>query len=129
MKQKIITPWYTLAAEQGYSGAKYNLGLMYYKGDGVSQDYKETIKWYTQAAEQGYAAAQSNLGLMYAVGQGVLQDTIMAHMWANIGFANGNENGGKARDMVAKKMTTADVSKAQAMARDCMSSDYKNCGY
>ena len=35
--------------------------------------------------------------------------------------------GGK--DKLAGLMTTADISKAQAMARECMSSDYKNCGY
>jgi hypothetical protein len=53
----------------------------------------------------------------------------MAYMWLNIGSANGIENTGKYRDIVAKMMTPADISKAQAMARECMSSDYKKCGY
>tara|TARA_B100000768_G_scaffold71595_1_gene68612 strand:- start:643 stop:795 length:153 start_codon:yes stop_codon:yes gene_type:complete len=50
-------------------------------------------------------------------------------MWLNIGSANGIENGGKYRDIVAKTMTPAAIEKAQAMARECMSSDYKKCGY
>ena len=121
--------WYTLAAEQGDADVQNNLGLMYYNGQGVPQDYKEAVKWYTLAAEQGFALAQSNLGSMYYDGNGVLQDSTIAHMWYNIGSANGNENGGKIRDLIAQMMTLAAIEKAQAMARECMSSDYKKCGY
>ena len=66
---------------------------------------------------------------MYEYGLGVLQDNVMAHMWSNIGAANGNELGGTNRDKIAKKMTSADISKAQQMARECMSSGYKKCGW
>ena len=121
--------WYTLAAEQGHANAQFNVGYSYSHGYGVAQDYKEAVRWYTLAAEQGVADAQHNLGIMYVKGEGVLQDNTMAHMWFNIASANGNEPGGTNRDKVAKEMTTADISKAQAMARECMSSDYKNCGY
>ena len=57
-------------------------------------------------------------------GQGVPQDNAMAHMWFNIGAANGNQRGGTNRDKIAKKMTTAAIEKAQAMARECMNSGY-----
>jgi TPR repeat protein len=40
------------AAEQGDAEAQNNLGLMYYEGEGVSQDYMEAAKWYRLAAEQ-----------------------------------------------------------------------------
>ena len=65
---------------------------------------------------------------MYDNGHGVPQDNILAHMWFNISSANGNENGSEFRDIVAKGMTPQDMSTAQAMARDCMSSNYQNCG-
>ena len=126
---KEAVKWYKLAAEQGYATAQFNLGLMYEDGQGVLQDYKEAVKWYKLSAEQAYAKAQSNLGLMYENGQGVLQDNVMAHMWYNIGAANGNENGGTNRDIIAKEMTSEDISEAQAMARECMNSNYKKCGY
>ena len=84
---------------------------------------------YTLAAEQGYAKAQTNLGVMYATGQGVLADFVIAHMWFSIGAANGNENGAQVRERVAKKITSEDISKAQAMARVCMNSNYEKCGY
>jgi len=81
------------------------------------------------AAEQGVADAQTNLGYMYDNGLGFLQDNTMAHMWYNIGAANGSELSGTNRDEIAKEMTSEGIEKAQAMARECMSSDYKQCGY
>ena len=123
-----LQEWKPLA-KAGEVSAQYNLGTMYYKGVGVLQDYKEAVKWYRLAAEQGDALAQTNLGRNYAIGQGVLQNNVLAHMWFNIGSANGSENGGSNRDKISKKMTSADISKAQAMARECMSSGYTKCGY
>ena len=51
-----------MAAEQGYAGAQYNLGLMYAQGEGVPEDDAEAVRWYQMAAEQGQAGAQFNLG-------------------------------------------------------------------
>ena len=66
---------------------------------------------------------------MYENGLGVLQDNAIAHMWYNISTANGNEIGGTKRNTITKLMTNADISKAQAMARECMNSGYQKCGY
>ena len=52
------------AAEQGNAAAQYELGDMYYWGQGVPRDYTEAMKWYRKAAEQGFAAAQYELGVM-----------------------------------------------------------------
>ena len=100
---------------------------MYYKGQGVTQDYKEAVKWYRLAADQGYAAAQVNLGYMYANGQGVTQDYVRAHMWFNIGASSGDKNAEANRDIIAKQMSPTQIEKAQEMARRCQSSNYKNC--
>ena len=121
--------WYRLAAEQGLASAQYNLGNMVRRGSGVLQDYAEAVKWYRLAAEQGYTSAQYNLGVMYHNGLGVLQDNIIAHMWFNIAAANGDKEAGEKRDETAAKMTPASIAEAQSMARECMSSNYKNCGW
>ena len=123
-----VQEWTPLAAA-GNEKAQVNLGSMYGQGQGVLQDYAEAAKWSRLAAEQGSAAGQSNLGFMYSNGLGVLQNNVMAHMWYNIASANGDEEGGTNRDRLAKQMTQADISKAQTMARECMSSGYKKCGY
>ena len=123
-----LKEWRPLA-EQGNVTSQYNIAVMYDKGKGVLQDNAEAVKWYRLAAEQGNASAQSNIGQMYLRGDGVLQDNIRSHMWLNIASANGHKKAGEWRDATAAKMTSADISKAQSMARECMSSKYKNCGW
>ncbi len=115
--------WYRKAAEQGEAGAQYNLGQMYRKGQGVPQDYAKALQWYRKSAEQGYAAAQSNLGVMYDNGRGVPQDYVQALVWYN--FAASRLPPGKVRkealknrDLLAKMMTPAQISKAQKLARE-----------
>ena len=46
-----LREWRPLA-EQGVAEAQFNLGLMYYDGEGVPQDYAEAVKWYRKAAEE-----------------------------------------------------------------------------
>ena len=121
-----LKEWRPLAA-QGYVFAQYNLGLMYDKGEGVTQDYKEAARLYGLSAAQGFADAQYNLGLLYANGQGVIQDNVYAHMWLNIAASSGFVNADKNRDIVASRMTPADISKAQDLARECVKKNYKGC--
>ncbi len=52
-------------AKKGNINAQYNLGIMYYEGIGVRQNYSEAIKWYEKAAKQGDAVSQGVVGLMY----------------------------------------------------------------
>ena len=76
-------------AEQGDSGAEFNLGWMYHTGQGVVQDYKEAVKWYRKSAEQGIPEAQSNLGVLYDNGQGVPQDYKEAVKWFRLAAEQG----------------------------------------
>jgi TPR repeat protein len=120
--------WYTLAAVQGDATAQYNLGLMYRKGKGVPQDYKTAVKWFTLSAKQGDADAQYNLGVMYENGRGILQDYVRAHMWINIASIPGeSKNASKNRDIVAKKMSSSQLEKAQKLARECVRKKYNGC--
>ena len=120
--------WYRLAADQGHAGAQRNLGFMYEDGKGVPQDYAEAVRWYRLAAEQGNSVAQFSLAIMYKKGRGFPKNNIMAHMWYNLASVNGTEKAGEWRDELAAKMTAKELAKAQALARECMKSDYKDCG-
>ena len=111
---------YKAHAALGNADAQLSLGSMYYRGKGVPQDYAEAVKWFRLAAEQGDPDAQLSLGAKYAKGEGVPQDYVLAHMWSNLAAAQGNEWARKKRDLVAKKMTPADISKAQKLAREWM---------
>jgi TPR repeat protein len=81
------------------------------------------VTWYRKAADQGFDEAQIHLGLMYADGKGVSQDYSLAHMWLNLA-ASGESDGAfremaiKNRDLVAAKMTPAQIAEAQRMARE-----------
>jgi len=118
---------WTPLAEQGHVLAQHNLGVTYRHGMGVPQDYKVAIKWFTLAAEQGDAEAQYNLGVTHAQGRGTLQNYTRAHMWANLAASSGFDDGAKLRNIVAKLMTSADVSTAQRLARESVEKNYKGC--
>ena len=94
------------------------MGVLYEKGKGVPQDYKEAVKWYRLAAEQGYVKAQINLGTIYSEGAGVPQDYVLALMWLNIAGSNENEVDVKQRTILEKQMTPKEIEKAQEMARN-----------
>ena len=57
---------------------EYNTGLMYYKGEGVPQDYAEAANWFILSAKKGYAPALYSLGHMYSRGNGVPQSMAQA---------------------------------------------------
>ena len=59
---------------QGDIDGQYYLGLMYFVGLGLNQDYTEASKWFEKSANQGNAKAQSNLGALYHFGKGINQD-------------------------------------------------------
>ena len=117
----------TTAAEQGSGNAQLILGNMYDRGFGITQDYAEAVKWYRAAAEQGSASAQWLLGWMYRNGEGVIQDYLLAHMWFNISAANGNVSAAEARNRVSALMSNDQIIQAQALARQCVNSNYTDC--
>jgi uncharacterized protein len=55
---------------------------------------------------------------MYAQGRGVPQNFVIAHQWLNLAAANGAEGAVELRDELAAKMTPAQITEAQRLARD-----------
>ena len=69
------------------------------------------------------ALAQTNLGVRYAKGEGVPQDYVQAHRWLNLAASNflpaeKRDKAVKTRDIVAKRMTPAQISEDQKLARE-----------
>ena len=114
-------------AEQGEEAeAQYSLGLMYFQGKDVAQDYAKAREWFEKAAQQGHVKAQYNLGLMYDHGKGGAQDYAKAREWyekaAQQGLAKAQYNLGvmydegiggpqdyaKAREMYGKAVQIGD---------------------
>jgi TPR repeat protein len=105
-------------ADNGDPDAQFLLGRLYYFGRGVAQDFEQAAKWYRLAAEQGLAPAQVQLGLIYALGESAPQDFVQAYLWLSLAGAQGNSLASELGDEVAKQMTSSQIEKAQALARD-----------
>jgi len=65
-------------AEAGDSEAQRELSIIYARGEGVPEDFTESLKWLGKSIEQGDAAAQFNLGRMYS---NLTKDSAEALKW------------------------------------------------
>lgn len=65
----------------GGKDANYNLGVMYFKGEGVKPDHRQGLEYFKKSAEQGHVNAQFILGTLYDKGEDVLQDRSVAAKW------------------------------------------------
>lgn len=68
-------------AKQGDARGQAGLGLLYARGEGVTQDYNEAVKWYKLSAKQGNLIGQNYLGVSYFHGNGVQIDYLEAIKW------------------------------------------------
>ena len=70
-------------ADRGCVFSQTELGWIYYKGEGVEQDYSKSVEWWTKAAEQEFYPAQLGLGWAYYNGNGVPKDQDKAiELWS-----------------------------------------------
>ena len=109
--------WQPLAM-QGDAIAQERLGSLYHSGQGVHQDYVQARLWYERAAARGSAPAHVNLGRLYEFGHGVRQDIILAYKWYLLGAAHGDSLGAELGDALAKRMTPAQLFRAQQRVRE-----------
>ncbi len=63
--------------------AQYQLGAMYYYGEGVEQDFEESFKWIHKSAMQNHPPAQYLIGKMYYYGEGVERDVEESFKWVH----------------------------------------------
>ena len=95
-----------------WAGVRWRLQPMFNK----KTDYATDVSWFRKAAEEGNVFAQHALGVMYAKGEGVPQDYVQAHMWFSLCAAQGG--GTNNQDIIATRMTPAQIAEAQKMARE-----------
>lgn len=77
--------WWRLSADQGQPDAESALGDMYYKGDFLIQDHKESFKWYLRSAMHGNSNSVIAVAKFYLLGEGgVTKNLKYAHAWLSI---------------------------------------------
>lgn len=110
--------WYAKAAAQGQAKAQFSLGTLYFNGEGGPKDYQQALRWFRLGANQKDALCQTKLGIMYDDGEGVPKDKVQAYMWISLAATNGDKSAPMLRDIVAKGMTEAQITKAKKLANE-----------
>ena len=82
------------------------------------RDYATAVRLIRPQAEQGDATAQYNLGVFYDNGLDVPQDRVSAYMWFTLSAAQGKEGAATFRDLIARRMTQAQIAEAQKLAHE-----------
>ena len=82
------------------------------------RDYVTAVRLVRPLAEQADARAQYTLGVFYDNGLGVPQDRIRSYMWFDLSAAQGREGAAAFRDLIARRMTPAQIAEAQKLARE-----------
>lgn len=90
-------------------------------------DYMPAIRLFRPLAEQGNPKAQSVLGVMFRKGEGVPRNSARAHMWFSFAAARGDTKAKAELREVSLTMTAQEISQAEAMARSCEASSYREC--
>ncbi|NOJ38898.1 sel1 repeat family protein [Bradyrhizobium australiense] len=92
-------------------------------------DYVPAIRLLRPLAESGNPKAQSQMGTMYRKGEGFGKSAARAFMWFSAAAKRGDRKAKAEMRAVAKTMTPAEMSQAQAMAQACEASNYQSCEY
>ena len=87
--------YYIQKAKMGNAVAQNSIGLCYFNGFDVSQDYAQAVYWFKKAAEQGDLNAQVNLAWCYQKGLGVSQNYTQAVNWYKKAAEQGNASAQK----------------------------------
>ncbi len=79
-----------LKAEGGDPQAQFQLGVFYYHGQGVEQNYKTALKWLKRAGEQEHTVSQYWLGVFYELGLDGKQNYKTALYWYKLAGEQGH---------------------------------------
>lgn len=84
--------WLAKAAIAGSANSQFNLGMMYFNGDGVKPSDKDAVKWLSKAAMQGHHMAQFNLGWFFSNGSLETEPNLKeAKKWFKMAADQGDE--------------------------------------
>ncbi|MDC7682814.1 hypothetical protein PQU92_05975 [Asticcacaulis sp. BYS171W] len=109
--------WVERAAQGGIPEAMYNLGRMYYNGEGGPQDLPGAMFWLRKAAERGEAESQYGLGIMYMQGIGAPMNLTEAYKWLSIAAAGGDGESAETLKGLRGQMSPEQIASAETQAK------------
>ena len=114
--EKALKIW-AVEAEEGNKEAFYNIGLLYFFGNGVQKNLPLAFEYCQKAAFMGSPRAQNNLAFMYIKGMGVKKSYIDSYVWASIAIKHGY-NSQLIRDDARIQLTPAMLRDARKLFTD-----------
>jgi TPR repeat protein len=114
--EKALKIW-TVEAEEGNKEAFYNIGLLYFFGNGVEKNLPLAFGYCQKAAFMGSPRAQNNLAFMYIKGLGVEKSYIDSYVWASVAIKHGY-NSQQIRDDARIHLTPAMLRDARKLLAD-----------
>jgi len=101
------------ASGEGNAQAKYQLGLLYARGERVAKDMNKAREYLTDAGRLGYVKAQYHLGHMYGTGDGVERDYQASFIWFWLAASYGDNNAKRYMRVVMPKLTAKEYQDAE----------------
>jgi TPR repeat protein len=92
-------------------------------------DYVPALRLFRPLAEQGNAKAQAVLGVMFHKGEGVPKNASRAYMWFSLARKRGEAAAKAGARELSQTMTQEEIAQAEAMAKACEASNYRQCEY
>lgn len=80
------------AADTGNRDAMFNIGNMYFNGQGVSKSVPTALEWWKKAADAGQTRALVNLGAIYVRGLGIKKNPSLGVSYLQKAAKLGNTN-------------------------------------
>ena len=114
--EKALKIW-TVEADEGNRKAFYNIGLLYFFGNGVEKNLPLAFEYCQKAAFMGSPRAQNNLAFMYNKGLGVEKSYIDSYVWASVAIKHGY-NSQLIRDDARIQLTPAMLRDARKLFTD-----------
>ena len=128
---KAVALW-RKACDGGDARGCTNLGFMYEKGQGVTQDDAQALSLYRQGCDGGHAGGCTNLGFMYDEGQGVTQDEAQALSLYRQGCDGGEARGCTNLGLMyatGQGVTQDDVQAVSWYRQGCDGGNAQGCSY
>ena len=113
---KALKIW-AVEADEGNKEAFYNIGLLYFFGNGVEKNLSLAFEYCQKAAFMGSPRAQNNLAFMYIKGLGVERSYIDSYVWATVAIKHGY-NSQLIRDDARIQLTPAMLRDARKLITD-----------
>ena len=94
----------------------FEMGVSYFNGVGLEQNYEQAHKYFKLSAEKGYEKALHKLGLIYFMGYGFAQDYKISYALFLLGSRYSDNSSSQALNVLSSTMTDSQITEARKIA-------------